>query len=144
MTLQKKVNLLSILVPVFTYVIPIIVVVAAYVEPISKQGMAMPFFALIVAAITFLSALRSVKKNIEMREKMHRRVNNFSVIFAYKFPAIAIYAAVVWFFAIIRNIAESLYIVLGVNSIFIVTGFVLLLVKEKLEKQLDAQERRAQ
>ncbi len=140
MTLQKKVNLLSIIVPVFTYVIPIIVVVAAYIEPISKQGMAMPFFALIVAAITFLSALRSVKKNIEMREKMHRKVNNFTVIFAYKVPALAIYGAIVWFFSVIRNIADSLYIVLGVNIIPILTGFILLLVKERLEAKLDAEE----
>ena len=136
--LQKKVNLLSILAPVFTFVVPILVLVLAYLEPITKQGLAMPFFALIVAAITVVSGVRSVKKNIKMRKDMGRRVNNFMVIFAYKFPAVAIYAATVWFFAVIKDISNSLYIVLGANGIPILTGFILLLVKEKLEAKLPA------
>ena len=137
---MKSVKVLKILAPIFTFILPLIITFLSYAQQTVTSGTVVSFVGLLVMGAIVISAIRSVKKNIKMRHEMNKKPNTLQIFFAYKFPNLAIYGAVVWFMWVIRKSADKLCIVLSSVGGFVVIGFVLSLVAQILEDKAERAE----
>jgi len=140
MTTVKSIKLLKILTPTFLFILPIGVTILSYMKETATSGMSLSLAGLLVVAGIVIAMIASVKKNIKMRTEMKRKVSNYQIYMAYKFPGFAAYAGVVWFMWAIRSGADKLCIVLSVVGVFVFIGAILSVLTVKFENRLEREE----
>lgn len=131
-----KVRLLGLFINLFTFIIPIVVVITTYFKITDSPRVLWNFVGIILLAIILLSWFRSAKKKIEIRRKQGFYNSPYKILIVYKAMPLVFLVLFTWFLGSVGTDIETLFYVMLVITVSVFIGFGFNLLQVKYDKKL--------
>lgn len=131
-----KVRLLGLLINLFTFIVPIVVVITTYFKITDSPRVLWNFVGIILLAIILLSWFRSAKKKIEIRRKQGFYNSPYKILIVYKAMPLVFLVLFTWFLGSVGTDIETLFYVMLVITVSVFIGFGFNLLQVRYDKKL--------
>lgn len=133
---KVKLRIVDLLVTLFTFVIPIGVVVTTYFTVETTAKVAWSLIGIVLLTIILLAWVNSIKKKIIIRQQSGFKPSPYKVMIVNKLPPLAFIGIFYWFLTVIEEDIDKLSNVILVIFVSVIIGFVLNFFSTRLEIKL--------
>lgn len=131
-----KVRLLGLLINLFTFIVPIVVVITTYFKITDSPKVLWNFVGIILLSIILLAWFRSAKKKIEIRRKQGFYNSPYKILIVYKAMPLVFLVLFTWFLGSVGTDIETLFYVMLVITVSVFIGFGFNLIQVRYDKKL--------